>query len=109
MTTNRIFLALNILAFACGVMILADVQVFLRPWCAAILVLFGPGSGIVRSFRSFDTALRCVLVVAISLSCTVLVAEFLLAIGNFRTFPAAFTLTMLTALSFLLSPVGRSK
>lgn len=100
---------INAMAFLGGVAILTHVDFILRPVCAAMLVLFGPGTGITLLFRSMDVKLRYVLSVALSLACTVLTAEFLLAFDHLESTPGAMILSWITAFGFLAWTPQKSK
>lgn len=89
--------AVNVVALLAGLVIIADVDFSARPAFAAFLFLLGPGSGLVQVVGRFDTAVRFVLVVGLSVACSVLTAELLLALHGLDSTVGAIVLTLITA------------
>jgi hypothetical protein len=78
-----------------------------RPYAAVILVLFGAGSSLTRPLRNLDVVLRLALTVGLSLACSVLTAQVLLATHNMHATPAAVVLTALTGIGLFILPKKR--
>ena len=91
---------INVVAIFCGLLIISDLDFGARPACAAILFLFGAGSGLVQVVARFNTAVRWALMVGLSVACSILTAQFLLSVGSLNSTSAAAILTVITATGF---------
>jgi hypothetical protein len=106
---ERVFVLLNVLAFVSGLLITVDVEFVMRPACAALLFLFGAGSGLTMLMGRIDVGLRYVLAVSLSVAVSILLSEVLLAMGALRSTPAAVVLTVLTGLGVLVALSSRER
>ncbi len=97
---------INVAAFVCGLIIITNISFSARPACAAFLFLFGPGSGLVQIINRFDTAVRWILMIGLSVACSVLTAQLLLSIHELHSTPAAVILTLITASGVIARLLG---
>ena len=87
----------NGIALVSGVVLITDAHFTGRAWLAVVLFTLGPGSGLVQFFRRLDVSIRWLLVVALSVACSILTAEVLLVLHALGPSMNAAVLTAITA------------
>lgn len=94
---------INLSAFFAGLLLCLDaVDGNWRIAMAMLLVLFGPGSGVVQLVGAFDTTVRVVLMVGLSVAISVLVAQLLLSLSALNVLSAAIPLTVITGIGLVV-------
>lgn len=92
---------INVLAVFAGIVIVADFDIPGRAAMAVFLFMFGPGSGLVRLLGQFDIAVRWILMVSLSVACSILTAQLLLSLGALDSLWGPVILTLVTATGVL--------
>ena len=101
-TVEGVINVVNVVALLVGLTLCVGVDSEARLGLAAFLILFGPGSGLVQLVGAFDTTVRCVLVVGLSVATSTLVAELLLTFHAIGVVQAAVPLTAITGIGLLV-------